>query len=239
MREANTPWGNTRIRKRLSSIARMRPLAQVLYIGAVLSSWSSVAACQSTLPPMAPTMREIEEHPATVEYSDGRIAVVADNSSLNEILRDVARRAGMAVRGSVVDERVFGTYGPAAPAEVLTKLLQGTDSNMVVLAGSSHVPELILSPKQGGPTPPRALHAEESQAEPEVAQNDAAKEAARPEATSEDPSPADDKAAVGGTEVERAVALKQDGDGATTAATKVATDINEAVAETEPTLQKN
>ena len=122
--------------------------------------------CQSTLPPTAPTMREIEEQPANVEYADGRIAVLADNSSLSEIIRDVARRAGMAVQGSVVDERVFGTYGPAAPAEVLSELLKGTGSNMVVLAGTSHVPELILTPKQGGPTPPKAIA--------EFAENDAA-----------------------------------------------------------------
>ena len=99
-------------------------------------------------------MREIEEQPASVEYADGQVAVLAENSSLSEIIRDVARRAGMAVKGSIVDERVFGTYGPAAPAEVLAELLKGTDSNMMVLAGKSHVPELILSPKQGEPTPP-------------------------------------------------------------------------------------
>lgn len=138
-------------------MAGMRPLAQVQLIAAALLFGSAVAACQSTLPPMAPTMRDIEEQPANVQYADGQVAVLADNSSLSEIVRDVARRAGMAVKGSVVDERVYGTYGPAAPAEVLTKLLQGTGSNMVVLAGISHVPELILTPKQGGPTPPRSI----------------------------------------------------------------------------------
>jgi len=144
----------------------MRPLARVPWIAAVLIVGSALAVCQSTLPPTAPTMREIEEQPANVQYADGQIAVLADNSSLSEIIRDVARRAGMAVQGSVVDERVFGTYGPAAPAEVLSELLKGTGSNMVVLAGTSHVPELILTPKQGGPTPPRAIV--------EVAENEAA-----------------------------------------------------------------
>jgi hypothetical protein len=135
----------------------MRPLAQVKCIAAVLCFGSAVAACQSTLPPTAPTMRDIDEQPANVQYADGQIAVLAENSSLSEIIRDVARRAGMAVKGSVVDERVFGTYGPAAPADVLTQLLKGTGSNMVVLAGVSHVPELILTPRQGGPTPPRTI----------------------------------------------------------------------------------
>jgi hypothetical protein len=138
-------------------MAAMRPLARVHWLIAVLIAGGAAAVCQSTLPATAPTMREIEEQPASVEYADGRVAVLAENSSLSEIIRDVARCAGMAVKGSIVDERVFGTYGPAAPAEVLTELLKGTGSNMLVLAGSSHVPELILTPKQGGPTPPRPV----------------------------------------------------------------------------------
>jgi hypothetical protein len=138
----------------------MKPLAQVRWItlrwvAAALFAGNPIALCQSTLPPTAPTMREIEEHPASVEYSGGQVAVLADNSSLSEIIRDVARRAGMAVKGDVVDERVFGTYGPAAPAEVLSDLLKGTGSNMMVVGGSSRAAaELILTPKQGGPTPP-------------------------------------------------------------------------------------
>jgi hypothetical protein len=148
-------------------MTRMRPFAQVQWIAAVLLIGSAVAACQSTLPPTAPTTREIDEQPANVEYANGQVAVLAENSSLNEIIRDVARRAGMAVKGSVIDERVYGTYGPAAPAEVLSKLLQGTGSNMLVLAGNSHVPELILTPKQGGPTPPRTI-AEIAASEAEV-----------------------------------------------------------------------
>src|SRR5690348_13838213 len=114
----------------------MKPLAQVQWMATALLAGTAAAMCQSTLPPTAPTMRDIEEHPAMVEYSDGRVAVVADNSSLNEILRDIARRAGMSVKGSVLEERVFGTYGPAAPAEVLTALLKGTGSNMMVVAGA-------------------------------------------------------------------------------------------------------
>lgn len=172
----------------------MKPLAQVQWITALLLAGSAIAVCQSALPPMAPTMREIEEHAATVEYSEGRVAVVADNSSLNDILRDVARRAGMAVKGSVIDERVFGTYGPAAPAEVLATLLKGTGSNMMVVAGSSRAAELILTPRQGGPTPPNPNAAKEAEAE--MAEIRAAEAiATQVDASSEAPSASDDKAA--------------------------------------------
>jgi len=180
----------------------MKPLAQVQWIATVLLAGSTAAICQSTMPPMAPTMREMEEHPAMVEYSDGRIAVVADNSSLNEILRDVARRAGMSVKGSVLDERVFGTYGPAAPAEVLSALLKGTDSNMMVVAGSSHAPELILTPKQGGPTPPNLKAAEEGKTE--LAQSKVvADNRAQSGGISEGPPNADDEKAAAPDDAER------------------------------------
>jgi hypothetical protein len=132
----------------------MKAPAQVGWMAAMLLGLSAAAMCQSTLPPMAPTMRDVEEHPATVEYTDGRIAVTADNSSLKDILREIARRAGMAVEGSVIEERVFGQYGPGAPAEVLSALLVGTGTNIMVASGKSHAPQLILSPQHGGPTPP-------------------------------------------------------------------------------------
>ncbi len=94
-------------------------------------------------------------HAATVSYSDGQLAISADNSSLNQILREVSRQTGMKITGGVNDERVYGTYGPSGLAPVLTALLDGTGSNMMLTAGSAGGPgELILTPRQGGPTPP-------------------------------------------------------------------------------------
>jgi hypothetical protein len=178
----------------------MKPLAQVQWIAAFLLAGSAIAAGQSTLPPTAPTMREIQERPASVEYLDGRVAVLADNSSLSEIIRDVARRAGMAVKGDVVDERVFGSYGPAAPAEVLTALLKGTGSNMLVVAGSSRASELILTPKQGPPTPPVArVEDDAAEQSPEQSSEDAKKDTVDTLSTASTES---DKAAMSADKVE-------------------------------------
>jgi hypothetical protein len=115
-----------------------------------------VAACaQSTLPPMSPTVAERAPHLASVDFADGRLAVSADNSSLNQILRDVARRTGIRITGRVIDQQVFGAYGPAAPAKVLETLLEGTESNVLFIEASADAhEELILTPRQGGPTPP-------------------------------------------------------------------------------------
>jgi hypothetical protein len=114
-----------------------------------------VACAQSTLPPMNPTMAERAPHLASISFADGQLAVSADNSSLNQILRDVARRTGIKITGRVIDQQVFGTYGPAAPAKVLETLLDGSESNMIFIRVSADThQDLILTPRQGGPTPP-------------------------------------------------------------------------------------
>jgi hypothetical protein len=104
-------------------------------------------------PPLTPSQRPPQ--PAQVTYTDGTLSVAADNASLNQILRQIASDTGMKITGDVTEERVFGQYGPDSPAEVLAALLDGTGSNMILVHhdGTEH-PELILTPRQGGPTPP-------------------------------------------------------------------------------------
>jgi hypothetical protein len=60
----------------------------------------------------------------------------------------------MKITGGVTDERVYGQYGPSAPAVVLAALLDGTGSNMLLVDGAKGPTELILTPRLGGPTPP-------------------------------------------------------------------------------------
>jgi hypothetical protein len=91
---------------------------------------------------------------AKVVYSGGQLQVTAMNSSLNQILRAIERQTGMKIVGGVADERVFGKYGPAPTAEVLAELLEGTGSNMLLRETGKDSPlELILTPRNGGPTP--------------------------------------------------------------------------------------
>jgi hypothetical protein len=83
------------------------------------------------------------------------LSISADNSSLNQILRQISHSTGMKITGGVADERVFGQYGPANPAQVLAQLLDGAGSNMILVhrEGEANA-ELILTPRHGGPTPP-------------------------------------------------------------------------------------
>ena len=110
----------------------------------------------STAPAAAPGGTRIEQrHRARVTFADGVLQVRAENSSLNQILRDISRETGMKIIGGVADQRVFGTYGPGPAATVLQTLLDGTNTNMLLQETADHAPEqLVLSPRTGGPTPP-------------------------------------------------------------------------------------
>jgi hypothetical protein len=93
--------------------------------------------------------------PAQVLYSQGSLTVIANCSSLNQILREISHATGIKITGSVHEDRVYGTYGPATPADVLASLLDGTGSNFVF----SHVSaagELTLTSRNGGATPSSA-----------------------------------------------------------------------------------
>ena len=94
-------------------------------------------------------------HPAVVTYLNGQIDVRANDSSLNQILRAIARETGLKITGGVQEERVFGNYGPAPMATVLATLLGGTGTNFLFLGGDAETaPKLVLTTRGGGATPP-------------------------------------------------------------------------------------
>jgi hypothetical protein len=133
----------------------MHLFASARRAGLLLLLGTGVACDQSALPAISPTEAPRAGHAAQVYYSQGKLEIDADNSSLNQILLDVSRETGMKITGSLLDESVYGKYGPAPPAEVLASLLNGTNSNMLLRQTASYAPaELILTPRLGGPTPP-------------------------------------------------------------------------------------
>ena len=150
-------------RRRLHSSTQRWTAALALVLpGAVAGAYGQA------IPPTAPTQPASASAPSTpasqppqavrqaqVAYTAGRLQVNADDSSLNQILREIGRVTGMKITGGVAEERVFGSYGPADPSTVLSALLNGTGSNMMLRLDSSRRPEeLVLTPRQGGPTPP-------------------------------------------------------------------------------------
>jgi hypothetical protein len=106
-----------------------------------------------------------------VTYANGLLEVRADDSSLNQILRDISRQTGMKIIGGVADQRVFGSYGPAPAATVIQTLLDGAGTNILLQESRTHAPEqLVLSPQTGGatPPPPSSPSYDATEAEPEL-----------------------------------------------------------------------
>ena len=96
-----------------------------------------------------------QHHRARVLYQNGMLEVRADNSSLNQILREISRQTGMSIVGGVADQRIFGNYGPAPAATVLKTLLDGTGTNMLLKETATTAPsQLILTPQSGGASYP-------------------------------------------------------------------------------------
>ena len=121
------------------------------------TSAATLPATPLTTPQPTTPLRPSQLPPnhAQVTFTNGVLSVSANNSSLNQILRQIAADTGMKITGGVNDERVFGNYGPADPAQVLNSLLDGTGSNvLLVQRDDASLAELILTPRNGGPTPP-------------------------------------------------------------------------------------
>ncbi len=61
----------------------------------------------------------------------------------------------MTISGGVLDQRVYGNYGPAAPATILATLLDGTGVNMLLVETAADQPSrLVLTPRIAGPSLP-------------------------------------------------------------------------------------
>ena len=98
---------------------------------------------------------------AQIVFTGNTLSIRADNSSLSGILHQVASKSGMQIEGLSGDERVFGTFGPGSPRDVLADLLNGTPYNVVLLGDlSDGAPrQLILTPTTHGGDSSAATHA--------------------------------------------------------------------------------
>jgi hypothetical protein len=103
-------------------------------------------------PTVAPSLFEQPPAPATVTATKNLLTVKAENSSLTQILHQVSSATGMRLDGLGGDERVFGSFGPGAPRDVLTTLLNGTSYNVVMVGDlpNGAPRELVLSSRAAG-----------------------------------------------------------------------------------------
>ena len=111
------------------------------------SATTQIPAAQvaPALPP-APAW-PINDHPvpAAVSWSRDELRIDAANSSLQQILTDVATATGSTVEGVSKDERIFGSFGPAPARDVLAQLLQGSGYNILMVGDQGQgVPRQII-----------------------------------------------------------------------------------------------
>jgi hypothetical protein len=146
-------------------------------------------------PPPAPVLPPPPDWPtndppsaATVVYDSRGLFIVASNSSLAQILKDVSTDTGAKVEGlgadpRMTDQRIFGTYGPGPARDVLSQLLDGSGYNILMVGDRGQgTPRRIVLSAQGGsaaqntannaPTPPsnEDTDADQPAPEPEVEQ---------------------------------------------------------------------
>jgi hypothetical protein len=93
--------------------------------------------------------------PAKVTWDIHGLTVDANNSSLDQILKEVASDTGAKLDGKVGDERVFGSYGPGPARDVITQLLDGTSYNVLLIGdqGVGTPRDIVLSTRPTGPAP--------------------------------------------------------------------------------------
>jgi hypothetical protein len=150
----------------MNRIVSMGPAAILLFLGggAALAQLSGFGAQQAPSNTPVQSVSEsataLRANPqdasgrAMVVYARGQLEIIANRSSLKEILREVGLRTGMKITGTVGEEPVFGSYGPAMASTVLSNLLCGSGSNMQLKENAAGAPEeLILTPRTAGPAP--------------------------------------------------------------------------------------
>jgi hypothetical protein len=109
---------------------------------------SAPAAAAVTGPP-ADSLLQHSPKPAVVSMASHSLSIQADNSTLSQILHEVSTQSGMKVEGLSKDDRIFGSYGPGDPHEVLLSLLEGCGYNVLMVGdtGGGAPRELTLSPR--------------------------------------------------------------------------------------------
>jgi hypothetical protein len=114
--------------------------------------------------------------PLVVSFQSGLLTIIAKQATLSEILFAVHLRTGaeIAIPAGSEQEQVVGEIGPAPAPEVLSRLLNGSKFNFMILSSPTEpgmIDRVILSPRLEGaaaasmPLPQVVQAAEEPEAE--------------------------------------------------------------------------
>ena len=117
--------------------------------GSLPASSASITEVGPAAPPPPPKKVEVEVQ------QDGRLRLVSDKANLAEVLTEIRTHlnADIAVPQGAEQEVVAVMLGPGTQREVISKLLEGSRYNFIIVgtdADANKVERVILSPKTGG-----------------------------------------------------------------------------------------
>jgi hypothetical protein len=134
----------------------------------------------------------------TVAFQGGQLSIRANKAALSEVLFAVHERTGaeIAIPAGAEQEQVVGEFGPAAAPEVLSRLLNGSRFNFLILDSASNpgtLDRVILSPRPEGPA---TFYSSQSQPAPlpQVEADPEEQVNAAPPPVSQGPDPRNDRA---------------------------------------------
>lgn len=102
-----------------------------------------------------PTPEQMPPSPPRVAFVDGKLSIVAENSTLGDVLNAVKNLTSADVEypPSAASERIYAYVGPGSPRDVLTSLLTGSKFDYVILGGANDpnsIESVILSVRAAG-----------------------------------------------------------------------------------------
>jgi hypothetical protein len=103
---------------------------------------------------------------ARVSWDSRGLEIEASNSSLNQILQQVAADTGAKLEGLTQDQRVFGNYGPGPGSDVLLKLLDGSGYNVLMIGGRDTDAPLKIILSARSPANPQTAANNQSRSNP-------------------------------------------------------------------------
>jgi hypothetical protein len=114
---------------------------------------------QEAAPQAAPPSAAVAGQPTVkrplVTYEDGELTIIAENSSLSEVMKALRASLGADIDlpVNVTDQHIWVRLGPGPARRVLRDLLDGTEFNYVIQASESDpdgVRSVLLTPKSTG-----------------------------------------------------------------------------------------
>ena len=95
-------------------------------------STSAIQEASARTAPAEQVSLQLSAPPSIARLEDGKLWITATDADLSELLKQIAAIGSMQVDGAAPAGRVFGTYGPGYPKQVLTELLIGFACNFVM-----------------------------------------------------------------------------------------------------------